>query len=235
MTPPPLAPRTDADGLTPTELVVLLGDRFVGSGSMAKGRYDLLTGAGTAALNPLVETVLQVAFLSLEADGHLQLAHQTGKALFGLMKTNAVTAERTATGVARPDGTLEAQLLDTLAGMDGPAEVDAVIYHWFGQDLAWPHTFVPPVVRDGLVARGLVEVREEEKRGLFGTKTAQHHVLTQAAREALAAAGPEPVRALLQAAEARGPLAEHLLREVKQGLRRRVYRGGGSDSMDWTD
>jgi hypothetical protein len=229
MTPPPLAPGVDADLLTPTELVVLLGDRFVGAGSMTKGKYDLLSGAGTVALNPLAEALLQVAFLSLEADGHLRLAHRAGKAMFGLVKTNAVTAERT--GAERPAGALEAQLLDALDGMDGPAEVDAVVYHWFGQDLAWPHQFVPPAVVGGLVARGLVA--EGEERGLLRKK--KTYALTPAGQAALAAASEAPAQALLAAAEARAPLAEHLLREVKQGLRRRTYRGGATDSLDWND
>ncbi|HEX9953127.1 MAG TPA: hypothetical protein VGB53_15260 [Rubricoccaceae bacterium] len=217
--------------LAPSELVALLGDRFAGSPSLTTGKYHLLSGAGTVALNPIAETVVQAAFLGLERDGLVQLERAPKSTFFGLRKSHTVLAELAGGGAAAV-GAIEAGLLDALRS--GRAEVDEVVYTWFGEDQPWPQIDVMSRVRDGLVARGAVERTETEEKGFLRTKTEVAFTVSAATQAALAAADVEALKALLADAGGRPDLRESLRAEVRQGLMRRVDRGGGS-AGEWPD
>jgi hypothetical protein len=219
--------------LAPSELVALLGDRFAGSPSLTTGKYHLLSGAGAVALNPIAEAVVQAAFLGLERDGLVRLDRTPKSTFFGLRKSHTVLAELAADGGPAAAGAVEAGLLDALRS--GRAEVDEVVYTWLGEDQPWPQVGVMSRVRDGLVARGAVERTETQEKGLLRTKTEVAFTVSDATQAALAAADPEALRALLADAGGRPDLRESLRAEVRQGLMRRVDRGGGGGGGEWPD
>jgi hypothetical protein len=221
----------DTAPLALSELVALLADRFAGSPSLTTGKYHLLSGAGTVALNPIAEAVVQAAFLGLERDGLVRLERAPKSTFFGLRKSHTVLAER-ASDRSATVGAIEAGLLDALRS--GRAEVDEVVYTWFGEDQPWPQIDVMTRVRDGLVARGAVERTEREEKGFLRTKTEVTFAVSDATRAALAAADPEALRALLADAGGRPDFRESLRAEVRQGLMRRVDRGGGGGG-EWPD
>lgn len=212
--------------LAPSELVSLLADQFAGSPSLTTGTYHLLSGAGTVALNPIAESVVQAAFLGLERDGTVRLERAPKSTFFGLRKSHTVLAELAGDAGSAALGAVETGLLDALRS--GRAEVDEVVYIWFGENQMWPQIDVMARVRDGLVARGAVERTVTEEKGFLRTKTEVAFTLPDATQAALAAADAEALRALLADAGGRPDFRETLRAEVRQGLMRRVDRGGGS-------
>lgn len=204
----------------PTELVLLFGDRFAGEGSLLKGKEALLTTGAVVAANPLAETLMEVAFLSLERTGFARLEVQERKALFGLSRKTAVhatllTAERA------PLGLLERRLAEAL--MRGPTDVNEVIYRFFGRDVSWPLGDILATVKAGLHERGLLDAEREKTMLVF---TTTKYRLPEAARHAVSSASPDGPLALLRDADARPGLRAALKREIDQGIARRTESSG---------
>lgn len=207
----------------PSELVLLFGDRFAGPGSAAKGKEELLTGAGTVATNDLGENVLVAAFLALEEAGLLRLEQRTRKALFGLLKSQTVFAVPTGTGHAWSAGSIEARLLAAVGR--GETEVEDVVYAFFGDDQGWPRAWVLEQVKEGLLDRGLLGREEVKKMKIF---TSTRYTLPEPTREMLRGESADGVQALLRAAEGRGPgFLAALRKRIGAGLSRRTERSSG--------
>lgn len=214
---------------TPSELVLLLGERFAGPGSMGKGKEELLTGAGTVATNDLGETVVLVALLALEQAGQIRLEPRTKKVLFGLMNRQTMVAVPTGRTQPWPAGTVEQRLLAAV----GPAEttVSDMVYHILDSDVAWPRQQVLEEIKTGLAQRGLVAREEVKKLKIF---TSYKFTLPEATREMLGSGSDEPAQALLRAAGQRDAEFMKLLRkQIDTGLDLRTE--SRSDSSDFSD
>ncbi|HEX2093987.1 MAG TPA: hypothetical protein VHG28_16410 [Longimicrobiaceae bacterium] len=71
----------EAVRFTPTELVLLHGDRFAGEAGMLRGKEELLTGAGKVSADQLAEAVLAALLLGSEQAGGIRLEARAKKAL----------------------------------------------------------------------------------------------------------------------------------------------------------
>lgn len=215
----------------PSEIVALHGDRFTEPPGRFTVTTTLLTGDTQVRRDPLAEAVLRAAFLGLERDGHLTLEHTRPKALFGLVKRNAVMAELV--GPPRDSvGRVENALLDTLRKAGKPLEVDQVVYRWLAVDRPSPHADVLDEVAIGLRDRGLVDETVEEGKVLFMKTRTVRHALAESAREAVAAADVASVQRLLDEADARGELGPRLTKEVQQGFANRTESTDDGPDID---
>jgi hypothetical protein len=200
----------------PSELVLLLGDRFAGAGSFTQGKEELLTGGATVALNELAREVLTGALLAMEHAGEIRIAVEKRKALLGLTTRQALVAESTGSRAAWPAGCLESDLRETIAA--SRSEVYDVVYGWLGNDMASPERHVLDRVKRGLVGRGLV--KREEKRTLK-VFVSHNDTLPDATRSLLAAESPDALLGLLRA-PGRGEVVELIRKQVAKALNRRT-------------
>lgn len=216
----------------PSELVLLLGEQFAGPGSMAKGKEELLSGAGTVATNDLGDAVMLVALLSLEQAGLIRLEQRARKALFGLMTKQIVVAVRTGSPRPWPAGSIEPRLLAAVGAAE--AEVADVIYDFFGENVGWPRSALLEEVKKGLVGRGLVERQETTKLKVFTTVT---HSLPETTRGLLRAQSAEGLKVLVRAAEGKngGAFIKALRKQIDGGFARRKEVSGGDSDGDGPD
>jgi len=99
--------------LTPSERVLLFGDRFARpAGMLGHGEVVLSSGTKVGA-DDLAKAVIAAAYLACEQAGAIRFEERQGKAMFGLMKTNAlhvVPGERA--GMRWPGGSLESWIVE---------------------------------------------------------------------------------------------------------------------------
>ena len=219
----PVPPR-----LTPSETVLLHGDRFAGEAGMLRGRTELLTAARKVSTDELAEAALAAMVLGSERAGAVRLEVRARKVLFGLMSRQTLYAEAVGgAGDAPPEGTLEAQFRARLGA--GPKEVGEAIYEMLERDTHSPAEDVLDRVRTGLFGRGLLERDEVKKLKFFTT-----HVYRLAAGtpELLREQPADPVRRLLDECERSRPEVWKLLgKHVGGALARRTEQSdaGGPD------
>ncbi|HEX8359536.1 MAG TPA: hypothetical protein VF613_05490 [Longimicrobium sp.] len=200
----------------PSELVLLLGDRFAGPGSFTQGKEELLAGSGTVAQNELAQNVLVVALLAMEQAGEIRIAQEKKKALLGLMTRQTVVAEATGSRAAWPAGSLEGELRETING--SRPEVWDVVARWLGNDMRSPEGYVLDRVKRGLVGRGLVQREEKRTMKIF---TSHSDSLPDATRTLLAGQSPDALLRLLKDG-ARGETVDLLRKQVAKALNLRT-------------
>lgn len=203
--------------LTPSETVLLHGDRFAGEAGMLRNKEELLTSEKKVSTDQLAEAALAAAMLGAERAGSLRLEARTKKALFGLVSRRALYAER-AGGAAWPEGSLEAQLLARLGAE--PAEVGDLVYAMLERDVDSPADEVLERVKRGLFGRGVLEREEVKRLKIF---TTHRYRLAPGLADALRAQPADPVRALLDGCERdRAEVWRLLRKQVAGALARRT-------------
>ena len=193
--------------LTPSETVLLHGDRFAGEAGMLKGKEELLADARKVSADQLAEAALAAAVLGSEQAGGIRLEARTKKVLFGLMSRKTLYAEP-AGAVEWPEGTLEAQFRAWLPGE--PREVKDVIYGLLEQDTSYPASDVLDRVKRGLFGRELLEREEVKKLKIF---TTYRYRLPEGTAALLRDQPADPVRGLLDACERTRPEVWQLLKK----------------------
>lgn len=181
--------------LTPSETVLLHGDRFAGEAGMLRNKEELLTGEKKVSADQLAEAALAAAVLGAEQAGSLRLEARTKKALFGLLSRRALYAGR-AGGGEWPERTLEAQLLARLGAE--PAEVGDLVYAMLEQDVHSPADEVLERVKRALSARGMLEREEVRRLKVF---TTWRYRAAPGLADALREQPADPVLALLDGCE----------------------------------
>jgi hypothetical protein len=204
------------DSFSPSELVLLLGERFAGAGSFTQGKEELLTGAATVAQNELAREVLTVALLAMEHAGEIRIANEKRKALLGLTTRQALVAEATGSRAAWPAGSLEGELRETIDG--SRSEVYDVVYRWLGNDMDSPERHVLDRVKRGLVGRGLVHREEKRTLKIF---VSHDDSLPDATRSLIAAESPDMLLGLLRA-PGRAEMVDLIRKQVTKALDRRT-------------
>ena len=203
--------------LTPSEIVLLHGDRFAGEAGMLRGKTELLTAARKVSTDQLAEAALAAMVLGSEQAGGVRLEARTKKVLFGLMSRQTLYVEA-AGGAAPPAGTLEAEFRARLG--TGQKEVDDVIYEMLERDTSYPADDVLDRVRGGLFARGLLERDEVKKLKFF---TSYVYRLAAVTPDLLREQPADPVRRLLDECERSRPEVWQLLKKhVGAALSRRT-------------
>lgn len=203
--------------LTPSETVLLHGDRFAGEAGMLRAKTELLTAEKKVSTDQLAEAALAAMVLGSEQAGSIRLEARAKKVLFGLMSRKTLFAEAIG-GATPPEGTLEAAFRARLGA--GPREVDDVVYEMLERDTHHPAEDVLDRVQAGLFGRGVLE-RDEVKRLKFFTT----YRYRPAARtmDLLREQPADPVRRLLDECERSRPEVWQLLRKhVAGALSRRT-------------
>jgi hypothetical protein len=93
--------------LTPSESVLLFGDRFAKPGGMLGYKEVVLTSGTKVDADDLAIQAIAAAFLACEQAGAVRFEHREGKALFGLMKTKSFHVLPGPGGAYWPAGSLE--------------------------------------------------------------------------------------------------------------------------------
>lgn len=193
--------------LTPSETVLLHGDRFAGEAGVLKGKEELLADARKVSADQLAEAALAAAVLGSEQAGGIRLEARTRKVLFGLMSRKTLYA--TPAGAAEwPEGTLEAQFRARLT--TEPREVKDVIYDLLERDTSYPASDVLDRVKRGLSERDLLEREEVKKLKIF---TTYRYRLPEGTAALLREQTADPVRGLLDGCERTRPEVWQLLRK----------------------
>ncbi len=203
--------------LTPSETVLLHGDRFAGEAGMLRAKTELLTADKKVSTDQLAEAALAAMVLGSEQAGAIRLEARTRKVLFGLMSRTTLFAEP-AGGSAAPEGTLEAAFRARLGA--GAREVDDAVYEMLERDTHHPADDVLDRVRTGLFGRGVLERDEVKKLKFF---TTYRYRLAAGTADLLREQPADPVRRLLDECERSRPEVWQLLKKhVAGALSRRT-------------
>ncbi|HEY7769141.1 hypothetical protein [Longimicrobium sp.] len=192
-------PATAVEAFSPSELVVLFGDRFVPDASMLSSKEEILTSGVRVNSQTLMEKAMHAAVWTLQRAGAVRLEIRQGKALFGLLKTRKLHLVRGTASASYPDGSLEAHLVEA-AGMEN--ELDAVLAAFIGQDSHDPPARAIGLMKRGLYSRGLLEVEEKKTLMVFTSIT---YVLPASTREVASRQAVDPIKHLLAEVEQKDP------------------------------
>lgn len=150
--------------LTPSEVVLLNGERF--ASRRLVGNVRLLHTGQRVGANQLGLAVLRAAFLTNEERDVVRLQHGEVPRWFGRRSRPTLFVEPGRESAAWPRHTVEwavPTFLEELRSQRGTdrAPVGALVDSLFVADQHDPWTYVVDLVRDGLVARGLLERHPE--------------------------------------------------------------------------
>jgi hypothetical protein len=211
---------TAAATLTPSEVVVLHGERFAGEGGLLRANEVLLLSGAKVRADQLAEAALAALILANEQAGHLRLALEKKKVFFGLFKREALMAYP-ATPAAWPARSAEWAISQSV--QERPKEVDELLSQFIGERTSNGAGQALAQVKAGMAARGVLEVEEKKVLKVFTTST---FVASDTTRAMAAAARPDAVKELLGACERQRP-------EVWKALMADVR--GAIDRMTETD
>ncbi|HWI64715.1 MAG TPA: DUF4339 domain-containing protein [Symbiobacteriaceae bacterium] len=215
------APATGAGVLTPSEVVLLHADQFVGEGTLLKGgNWTSLTTGAKVGYMELTQTLLTAALLANEQAGAVRLRMQPKKAMLGLKSTNVALVEYVQDAVW-PEGTLEWIAVEGMRGQK-PREAEDLFTGMLLMDSTYPHTLAGNIACVGLEKRGLLSTEEKKKLLIVSV---MNFKVTDETRAAMAACPPPAVRQLLdQCRQSRPDLFQALADAAKAALgNRREY------------
>jgi hypothetical protein len=193
--------------LSPSELVLLHGDKFATTSSAAVrlGEWVRLVHMDTyAEARELGRTMLAAAFLADEQAGAVRLEVRQQQALFGLLTLDKLFVSPRADAVSWPSYCFESQLRGIAARLQsksgkGHNHVSEIVYDWWmgraGRKSSSPWTRLGGLVKDGLVSRRLL--RKERKSGLKGFLAGESYVLPAETAALSTQQSLGPVRELL--------------------------------------
>lgn len=182
--------------LTPSEVVVLCGDRFVPAGGGLTVKEEVLTSGVKVGVADLMQTAMLAGVLALLRSGAARLETRQGKALFGLIKTKKTHLLRGASPSPFPASSLEGYLAQAAAG---EPELDKALSAWIAEDTNDPWSRMCHVVKRGLAERDLLNVERVAKLKIFTTSV---FVLPEHTRQAAARAPLDAIKQMIAQAEA---------------------------------
>jgi hypothetical protein len=198
---------TQEQVLTPSEIVLLFGDRFVKKAMLGE---KLILADMKVSTSDLAEMMMTAGILASQARGFMTLNIEKGKALFGLVKTEKLKVSRGNVTSDWPAQSFEAELLAAL-GNEAMELDDLVIAYIGGQSSSPQRDFIARVKGD-LAARGVVTA---EVKKVLGLSVGMNVLLTPAQRARIEQAGPSDVTALVANAEKSQP---EILKKIKSSV-----------------
>lgn len=217
------------DDLTPSEIVLLNGERFAEKRLM--GNVRLLRTDRKVAADQLAQAILTAAFLSNEKEDAIRFETGELSRWFGLRSRTALFVEPADEPPSWPRYTFEWAIptfLEEIRYREGPDRVPvaALVDAFFDGDKDDPWKYVIDGVKDGLSERGLLERRPER---LFRLQTGRiDYVLPDATAQLVAETSPEPVERLFSATGAsRSELWELLRWEIDRAVSARLATDTG--------
>lgn len=182
----------DAPVFTPSEMVVLFGDRFAPEAGMLVPSEVVLTSRAKVSSGALMGAAVKAALYTVHRSGAARLQLQEGTAMFGLRKTHNVALLQGLGTAEFPAGSLEAFLLES-AVME--REVEDVLKSFIGEEVSNPAQRVLGLIKRGLSERGMLEAEMRKTMLVF---TTIDYVLPPDTRLAAEAQPVLPVQQLLR-------------------------------------
>ena len=202
--------------LTPSEIILLHGDKFARTSSAAVELWGWV-GFNVNALT------LAAAFLANEQAGAVHLEVRQEKALFGLLRLDKLCALRGDHRISWPAHSLESRMWP-LAGN----YVSEIVADWLGGKYPSPWKEVGNRVRAELVSRGLLQ--KERKSGLKGLFAGESYVLPAETAALATQQSIEPIVELLETCRRTRPEVWRLLIE---GINKGISKCTESDYDPW--
>ena len=199
--------------LTPSERVLIFGDRFSTPAGMLGYSEVVLSSGAKIDADRLAQSVFAAAFLANEQAGAIRLELRQGKAMFGLMKTEKLHAVPGQKQVGWPQGSLEGVIS---AWVEQHPKVDDVVAGILGQKSSSPAQTLCARVKAALAARGVLQAEEKKTLMVF---TSVAYSLPDVVRAAAEQTGAGHVEQMLRACEQQRPqLWVELIRSIKAGI-----------------
>ena len=199
--------------LTPSERVLLFGDRFSTPAGMLGYSEVVLSSGSKVDADKLATSILAAAFLANEQAGAIALQPRQGKAMFGLMSTEHLHAVPGARQVGWPEGSLERVI--AISVQQHP-KVDDLVSGILGQRSQSPAQALCARVKAGLASRGVLHAEERKTLKIFTSVT--YH-LPDYARWSAEQTGFAHVEQMLNAtAHQRPQLWNALTRNIKSAI-----------------
>ena len=199
--------------LTPSERVLIFGDRFSTPGGMMGFNEVVLSSGNKVNADRLAENIFAAAFLANEQAGAVGLELRQGKAMFGLMKTEKLHAVPGAKQVGWPQGSLEALIA---ASVQQHPKVDDLVGGILREKSNSPAQSLCATVKAALAARGVLHAEEKKTLKVFSSVTYSLPGHTRAAAEQT---GAGHVEQMLRACEQQRPqLWAALIQNIKAGI-----------------
>ncbi len=203
------APAADA-ALTPSEIVLLFGDRFASSAGMLDFKEEVVLGGATVDATELATTAVRAAVRAAVEAGSLTAELEPQKALFGLVKRLRVRLRPGAAPHAFPAGTLEAAVVER-----APAFLRDVVAGFIGAESTDPAGRLLDQVRRGMVARGLLVEGEKKTLRVF---TSVVYTVPESTRALAERVGPAAGEALLRRGGESAELWARMASEIGDGI-----------------
>jgi hypothetical protein len=199
--------------LTPSERVLIFGDRFSTPAGMLGYGEVVLTSGNKVDADRLAQNVFAAAFLANEQAGAIGLELRQGKAMFGLMKTEKLHAVPGQRQVGWPQGSLEAVIAQSV---QQHPKVDDLVGGILGQKSSSPAQRICGMVKAGLARRGVLHAEEKKTLKVFTSVT---YTLPPDARAAAEETGFPHVEQMLRGCEQQRPqLWAALIRNIRAAI-----------------
>jgi hypothetical protein len=199
--------------LTPSERVLIFGDRFSTPAGMLGYSEVVLSSGSKVDADRLAQNLFAAAFLANEQAGAIGLELRQGKAMFGLMKTEKLHAIPGHKQVRWPQGSLEAVIA---ASVQRHPEVDDLVGGILGEKTNSPAQSLCARAKAALAARGVLHAEEKKTLKVFTSIT---YSLPGHARAAAEQTGAGHVEQMLRACQQQRPqLWAALVRDIKAGI-----------------
>jgi hypothetical protein len=193
----------------PSELVVLFGDRFAPEAGLLAAKEEILTSAIKVNAEKLMTAAVATAVWAVHRSGAARLEMRTGKALFGLMKTQKLHIVRGTGASGFPAGSIEAHIA---GAAHAEPEVQKLLEAYIGGETVDPSGLILGKIKRGMATRGLLDIVERTTMMVF---TTADFALPEATRAAAAREPLDAVQSLLRDAEQREPM---LFKEVQKDI-----------------
>lgn len=223
-----MSPIDPLDLLTPSELVLLNGERF--AKKVMLGNLKLLHSDESVSAAQLGLAMLTAAFLANEQIGAIRFDKRKKKAMLGLRKVDSLFALAGVTDITWPAPSLESDIL-TLVGRSREDEelwdVSNIVYAWLREDSGSPWGSAVELVKSDMASRGLLdEIKEKKLKILTTTRYELPYSTSDLSREYPVA----PVESLLKTSESGRPdLWKLLTDQIKSAIKARTEQDDTSD------
>jgi hypothetical protein len=199
--------------LTPSERVLIFGDRFSTPAGMLGYSEVVLSSGNKVDADRLAQNVFAAALLANEQAGAIRLEPRQGKAMFGLMKTEKLHAVPGHKQVGWPQGSLEAVIA---ASVQSQPKVEDLVGAILGHKSSSPAQSLCAKTKAALAARGVLHAEEKKTLKLFASTT---YSLPDGVRAAAEQTGFGHVEQMLRSCEQQRPqLWAELIRGIKAGI-----------------
>ena len=199
--------------LTPSERVLVFGDRFSSSAGMLGYNEVVLSSGNKVDVDKLAQAMFAAALLADEQAGAIRLEPRQGKAMFGLMKTEKLHVAPGRKQVGWPQGSLEAVIA---ASVQQHPTVEDLVQAIVGERSNSPGQIVCTRAKAALAARGVLVAEEKKTLKVF---TSVAYSLPPATRAAAEQTGAGHVEQMLRACRQQRPkLWADLDRGIKAGF-----------------